>query len=136
MKIAIWIARIGLAVMFLYAGFVKSGASEGFARTISQFTILPPSLVELFSLTLPWIEVLCGILLLIPKSARIGAVLAAVLLMTFIVAIGWALSQGLIVDCGCFGEDVPPSRERMVATLVRDAVLLVLTLGLALRRAR
>lgn len=136
MKIAVWIARIGLAGMFLYAGFVKSGASEGFARTIAQFTILPVPIVDVFSLALPWMEMLCGVLLLIPKTSRVGALLAAALLTMFIVAIGWALSQGLIVDCGCFGEDVPPSRERMVATLLRDAVLLALTLGLAVRRAR
>lgn len=136
MTLAIHLSRILLAALFLYAGVVKAGASEGFARTIAEFTILPPDLLPVLAIALPWTEMICGILLLIPYTARLGAVLAAILFAIFITAIAWALSQGLIVDCGCFGEDVPPSRERMVATLTRDVVLLVVTLGLALRRVR
>lgn len=136
MNIAIQASRVLLAALFLYAGAVKAGASEGFAITIAQFSILPPPLVMIFARVLPWLEIAAGILLLIPRTARFGAALTACLLLVFSGAIGWALSQGLIVDCGCFGEDVPPSRERMVATLLRDLLLLGLTVGVASRRLR
>lgn len=136
MRIAVWAGRIVLAAIFLYAGIVKLGASEGLSITIMRITSAGSPVAETIASVLPWIETACGILLLVPHTSRWGAALAAILLATFIAAIGWALSQGLIVDCGCFGADVPPSRERMVSTLVRDFVLLGVTLGLALRRTR
>ncbi len=122
--------RLLLAALFLAAGLVKAGASEGFAITIAQFTILPPATVTAFAIILPWFEILAAILLLVPRTVRWGAILTATLLVTFTAALGWALSQGLIVDCGCFGETAP-SRERMVTTLVRDVVLLAAALILA-----
>ncbi len=132
MKLAIWLARLIVAGVFLYAGIVKAGASEGFAVAIAQFSILPQPAVSALALALPFVEIAAGVLLVIPRTARLGAGLAAALLCTFLVALGWALSQGLIVDCGCFG-DAPPSRERMVAALARDVILLALTLLLAAR---
>jgi hypothetical protein len=56
----------------------------------------------------------------------------------FIAALTWAWTQGLAVDCGCFGaEDVMTStRDQIPTALARDAVLLALTLLLAVRRAR
>ncbi len=130
MRLLFILVRVLLAALFLTAGLIKAGASEGFAITIAQFSILPPSAVSAFAVTLPWFEILAAILLLIPRTAKFGAILAAFLFATFISAIAWALSQGLIVDCGCFGESTP-SLGKMIATLVRNAFLLAIALGLA-----
>jgi uncharacterized membrane protein YphA (DoxX/SURF4 family) len=126
-------ARLLLAALLLTAGLIKAGASEGFAVTIAQFTILPPTAVSGLAIALPWAEIVTAILLLIPRTARLGAALAALLFATFIAAIAWALSQGLIVDCGCFGES-EPSLEKMITTLLRDVVLLLIALALVLPR--
>lgn len=127
MKAAEWIIRLLLAGVFFYAGFVKMGTSERFAITVAQFTFLPPILIGAVAATLGWIETAVAALLLIPRTKKIGAAIAAVLLLGFIVALGWALQQGIIVDCGCFGEDPLPSRGKMIFALGRDAVLLALT---------
>jgi uncharacterized membrane protein YphA (DoxX/SURF4 family) len=130
---AIWIARLVLAGLFLYAGVIKAGASEAFATTIAGFSVLPPGGVQLFAYLLPWIEMAAAILILIPRTSRLGADLISCLLATFILAILWALSQGLVVDCGCFGEGTP-TVEKMLETLLRDILLLALSIGLARRR--
>ncbi len=135
MNIAIWITRLVLAALFLTAGLIKAGASEGFAITIAQFSILPPATVTAFAIFLPWVEIITAVLLVIPKMARVGAILAAALLATFITALLWAISQGLIVDCGCFGESAP-SLSKMLLTLTRNVVLLTLTLVFAIRKLR
>lgn len=135
MNLAIWITRLLLAALFLTAGLIKAGASEGFAITIAQFSILPPAAITAFALALPWVEILTALLLVIPKTARVGAALAALLLTTFITALLWALSQGLIVDCGCFGESAP-SLNKMLLTLTRNVILLTLTLTLAIKTSR
>jgi len=130
---AVWIARIVLAGLFFYAGVVKAGASEAFATTIAGFSLLPPGLIELFAFALPWVEMLAAILILIPVTSRAGADLISCLLGTFILAILWALSQGLVIDCGCFGEGTP-TVAKMLETAFRDVILLVLSVGLARRR--
>ncbi len=133
MRFLVLAARILVAALLLTAGLIKAGASEGFAITIAGFSILPPGAVTAFAIGLPWVEIVAGIFLLIPRTVRLGAALASGLFAAFILAIAWALSQGLIVDCGCFGES-PPSRERMVNTLLRDVALLAISLGLTFRR--
>ncbi len=136
MKIAIWTARILLAAVFFYAGFIKMETSERFAITIASFSLLPPAFIDAFVLGLPWLETAAAVLILVPRTARIGAALVTLLLITFIGALGWALQQGLVVDCGCFGEDATPSPGKMAFAIWRDIALLALTLGLAWRRPR
>jgi uncharacterized membrane protein YphA (DoxX/SURF4 family) len=135
-SVAVWATRIFLAALFLYAGLVKLDASESFALTMSKFSFLPESSVPWLALGLPAIEIFTAILLLIPRTARFAAGIVAVLLVTFIAALGWTLQQGFTADCGCFGEDGAPSRAKMIFAIVRDVALLALTLGLAGRRCR
>lgn len=134
MKIATWSARLLLAAVFFYAGVIKLGTSERFAVTVARFSILPETAGNLLAFSLGWIEALAAILLVIPRTARIGAALAAALLIAFIGALAWSLHQGLLIDCGCFGEDPEPSGDKMVFAIWRDVALLALTLGLACRR--
>lgn len=135
MKIAIWLARILVAAVFLYAGIVKAGTSERFAMTIAQFSILPPQAVGIAAMVLPWLEILAAVLLLVPVTARLGAVSAAGLLVVFIGVLAWGIHQGWAIDCGCFGNgDDPPAQGELPIALGRDVVLLAITLGLALRR--
>ncbi|HEY8899838.1 MAG TPA: MauE/DoxX family redox-associated membrane protein [Chthoniobacterales bacterium] len=135
MRIAIWAARILLAAIFFYAGVVKLGTSERFAITVADFSILPPALLHVVVPGLPWLEAFAAVLLVIPRTARLGAGIVAVLLVTFIAALAWALNQGIVVDCGCFGEESQPSTDQMVLAIWRDVALLALTLGLAIRRS-
>ena len=135
MKIAIWLARILVAAIFLYAGVVKAGTSERFAMTIAQFSILPPHAVSVAAMVLPWLEILTAILLLVPATARLGALGATGLLVVFIGVLAWGIHQGWAIDCGCFGlgEAISPK------TLARDGALLAICAGLtftAFRQAR
>ncbi len=135
MKIAVWLARILIAGVLLYAGVLKLGASERFTVTVAKFAVLPDAWLGAFVLALPAVEVLAGILLLIPRTAQTGACLAAGLLTVFIAALAWAWSQGFTVDCGCFGtEDEPAPGNAIPLALARDVVLLAITLLLAARR--
>ena len=136
MKFAIWGARILLAAVFFYAGVIKLGTSERFAVTVARFSILPESFTNVFALALGGIEAVAAILLLIPRTARIGALLIAALLVMFIGALAWSFHQGMLIDCGCFGEDPAPAGDKMTFAIWRDVALLALTLGLALRRPR
>jgi uncharacterized membrane protein YphA (DoxX/SURF4 family) len=128
-----WALRIVLAAIFLYAGVFKATASEQFLVALVPFTFLPATLLLPVSLLLPVIEILAGLLLLLPRTHRLGAALALALLLIFIGVLGWALSQGIIVSCSCFGEDDEPSAWKMIIAILRDLVLAAMALWLLLQ---
>jgi putative oxidoreductase len=72
---------------------------------------------------LPPFEIACGILLLTPRTRRVGALAVTIITVMFIIALSSALLRGLTLDCGCFGVGAP-SRPRMWLELALDAVLL------------
>ncbi len=117
------LTRITLGAIFLYAGAIKAGASESFALALAPFTILPDSWTGVFAITLAWTEIAAGVLILLPKVHRIGSALILCLLLLFIGVLTWALANDIIVSCGCFGGDEPPSAMAMRKAIFRDIVL-------------
>jgi len=128
-----WILRMVLAAVFLFAGLVKSTASEQFLVALAPFTFVPEALLSPISFWLPIGEVLIGLLLLIPQTHRFGAALALALLLVFIGVLAWALSQGIVVSCSCFGEDDEPSAWKMMVAILRDLIFAGMALWLILQ---
>jgi putative oxidoreductase len=113
---------LALAALFIYAGAEKIGDPLQFADTIAAFAILPAVLINLMALGLPIFEIGSGLLLLVPRTRRIGALSVILISIVFFSALLSALARGLVLDCGCFGSG-PPSRSRMWLELGLDAVL-------------
>jgi len=121
-------ARAILAGVFLCAGLIKAGASQQFAVAIVPFTIIPPEWISPIAHILPIIEVIAGILILVPKIHPAGSVMILTLCVFYISMLGWALANDIIVDCGCFGNDSTPSATKMWASLWRDMVFAAMAL--------
>lgn len=117
------ILRIVLAGVFLYAGAIKAISSAEFALAILPFTFFPENFIGLFAKVLPLAEIAGAILVLLPWTRRYGAGLILLLCLAFIVALGWALANDIIVACSCFGQDEEPSRGKMIGAIARDVVL-------------
>ena len=123
LKILLWSAvliRILLGGIFLYAGTIKASASEEFALALAPFTILPESWTGTFAVLLAWTEIVAGLLVLLPRVHRLGSGLILFLALVFVGVLTWALSNGLIVSCGCFGGDETPSAAAMQMAILRD----------------
>ena len=97
------ICRVFLAFIFIYAGIEKISSPGDFAVSILNYRLLPVSFVNLFAITLPWIEITAGILLLFGISVKENSFIITVLLGIFIIAIVISLFRGLDISCGCFG---------------------------------
>ena len=54
---------------------------------------------------IPWLELICGILLMVGVKSRPGAIIISTLLALFMVAIISALLRNLNIDCGCYGKE-------------------------------
>jgi len=115
-------ASLAMAGIFIYAGIDKIRDPLQFADSIAGFAILPAVLINLLAVGLPPFEIACGLLLLGPRTRRIGALAITVLSAIFLAALASALLRGLTLDCGCFGTGAP-SRPRMWLELALDIVL-------------
>ncbi len=113
---------LALAAVFIYAGIDKIRDPLRFADSIAAFAILPAVFVNLLALGLPPFEFACGLLLLGPRTRRVGALAVAVISAVFFTALASALLRGLTLDCGCFGTGAP-SRPRMWLELALDVAL-------------
>jgi len=104
-----WIVAIGLGAVFLYASRDKIAAPRDFARIVYHYQILGPNGTVGFvpantlAVVLPWLEAVCGVLLITGFWRREAAALTALMLAVFIGAAGSALYRGIdIRNCGCF----------------------------------
>jgi putative oxidoreductase len=94
--------RLLLAAIFIYAAVGKVLRPSEFADSVAGFRILPISLVNIFAIVLPWVEVLCGLSLITGLFMRSGVILLSALNIVFIAAAASAMARGLSIECGCF----------------------------------
>ncbi len=120
------VARLILGGVFLYAGFVKIGEPAGFAGSVAAYRLLPYFGNYLAAAVLPWLEVLCGLLLIAGYRTRAAASLVLLLILAFMAALVSALARGLDIDCGCFRHG--GEKTSAWTALARDGVLLVMVL--------
>ena len=136
-----WLHRLlGLVVgaVFIYASHDKIWLPQEFARIVYHYQIvgpsdaLPPLVPNLLAVSLPWVELLAGLALLVGLWRRESALLVAALLIVFILAVGSTLVRGIdIENCGCFALDAA-GRAAGMKLILEDLALLVGALVLAL----
>ena len=87
---------------------------------IDSYQLLPLRAVELVAKTLPWVELLIGILLVAGRWMRVSAMGASLLLLVFFGLMIRAYAKGMEINCGCFG----PGEAISWITLLRDGSML------------
>jgi uncharacterized membrane protein YphA (DoxX/SURF4 family) len=102
-----------------------------FAQDVANYHVPPSALGNLVAITLPWIELLAGTLLVVGIWKRASAWVITAMMVMFLVAIGWALAHGYDIRCGCFGT--VDARKVGVTALAEDTALLAMAVWLAWR---
>jgi uncharacterized membrane protein YphA (DoxX/SURF4 family) len=131
LKLVNFILRLGVGGVFVVAGALKIWDPTAFAGDIANYRLLPHELINLLAITLPWIEVAAGLLLVLGIWKRASAVLITLMMIVFLVAIGQALARGLDIRCGCFGT--VEARKVGVLAMGQDVLLFVVAAWLAWR---
>jgi len=114
--------------IFIYAGVLKAMDPVGFANDIDNYKILPWAISVRFAFYLPWLEILCGLAVILGLLYRGGLLLLTMLIPICIIASVIAKARGLDVTCGCFGH--ASKYLSFFGHLALDFVLLVVTAGL------
>jgi len=125
--------QIATGVVFAWAGLAKIGDPLAFAEQIHNFRMVPVFAENLVAMTLPWIEVVAALALLLGVRARDGAILASVSLVVFTAAVIAAFARGLDIECGCFGT-ADASRVGVIK-IGQNLVFIALAVGASLRPA-
>jgi putative oxidoreductase len=126
-------AQLGIAVVFLAAALGKIGDTGTFARQIHHFRLLPFGLENTLAITLPWIELVAALALLLRFRPRAGAVITAGLMGLFVFVVASAVARGLDIECGCFGTS--DAGRVGTAKLIENVGLLALALVASLKPA-
>lgn len=123
------ITRVYLGLVFVIACWHKILNPEMFALDVATYQLLPLSVVNGFALVLPWVELLAGLMLILGFRARAAALLAVLMMLSFILSLLWALHLGLDIACGCFASQAATTGDPISwQTLVRDGFWLALGL--------
>ena len=120
------VLRLILAAIFLLSSFGKLVDIERYSvDAVYNFGILPMVLARPFGLVMPFIELLCGLGLLLGVLTRLSALGSGLMSVAFFVAKAIVLSQGRSIECGCFGAIVDTLAS---LTIFMDIPMLFLSL--------
>lgn len=132
-RAVIWIGRLVLGGIFIYAGYAKltmgmhprppiGVALSFFALQVDSYQILPTWGVKFVANTLPFAEIGLGLLLLIGWQLRIWATLITLIMLGFFAAVVRSYALGLQINCGCFATPEPLT----IKTVIRDGIFAAL----------
>ena len=123
--------QIALGVIFVVAALPKIVDPPSFAHMIYNYRLVPGPLVNFLALFMPWLELLCGLALILGIWKVAARNLIAAMLVMFIVAIAINLARGNAIDCGCFdvsavGKSVDERLADMRLVILRDIGMLLM----------
>ena len=122
----LFMSRVILGIVFLYAGFDKVLHPAAFADVIINYRMLPDVLANLTAIVLPWLEFFLGLALLLGVWLPGAVFLCNLLLVIFLGALVFNLARGLGVYCGCFDTTIrDDSHAPMTWYVIRDGLFLV-----------
>ncbi len=90
--------------VFIYAGVVKAFQPVRFASDIDNYKILPWTISVGLAFYLPWLEILCGLALILRRLYLGGLSILTALVLIFSGVTIAAKVRGLDITCGCFGH--------------------------------
>ena len=106
------VLRLLIGSFFVYASLDKIWSPANFAKIVYQWQVVGPVPSNLVAVTLPWVELVAGLLLIAGVWKREAALVVALMLVVFIVAAGSVMARGIDVqNCGCVSvaKAGPPS---------------------------
>ena len=103
--LAAWLSSVRwlLGLLMLWAAVSKLANPTEFLASLYAYQLpLPRLFLQVVAVILPWLELLCGLLLLANVWTESALTAVAGLLAVFVLATGQAWARGLDISCGCF----------------------------------
>lgn len=101
--IAVFLTRLLVGSVLTIAGLLKlQDGSSRFLQSVLAYGLVKGRAARLMASYLPWLEVGCGLFLLLGLFLPVTALVSFGLLMIFTTAVVTAIVREKRVDCGCF----------------------------------
>lgn len=131
-RLVIWIGRLVLGGIFMYAGYSKlfypnrnfwpwlflkfsiNMNISQFAAQVDAFKLLPPGGVQFVAHTLPFTEIILGLLVLLGWRLRIWAPLLTAIMLGFFSVVLRAYLLHMDINCGCFATPEPINLKKIL----------------------
>jgi len=141
-RAVIWLGRLLIGGIFVYAGYAKltypnhnlwpwfmlkfsvSANLSTFAFQVESYKVLGAAVSSFVAHTLPFAEIVLGLLLLLGWQLRIWATIVSAILVGFLAVVTRAYLLHMDINCGCFGTPEPLTG----LTVLRDSALVLLAL--------
>ena len=121
----IFVCRLLLGMMFIYASIDKISNPLAFADIIFNYKVIPAFLINFPALFLPWLELITGMFIIFGIFTETSAKIITSLLIFFIFLITFNMIRGISFDCGCFSTEATMIGSDPVGLLIRDTLLLI-----------
>lgn len=149
----IWLGRLVLGIIFIYAGYSKlfypnrmftpfamlkfsvAANLSNFGIQVDSYKLLSAAGVNFVSHTLPFAEIILGLLLLIGWRLRIWATIVTLIMLGFLTVVTRAYLLHMDINCGCFATPEPISLKKILEDSAL-ALLAVLMTVFAFQEAR
>ena len=131
------LCRVILGVILIYASIDKIVHPAEFAKAIGNYNVLPFGLENLLGIVLPILELLVGICLVLGIMLDGSAIIAAGMMIVFIIALSQAMIRGIDINCGCFKVTVENGGHQVgVRRIIEDFLFLGMSLMVLSRGER
>jgi uncharacterized membrane protein YphA (DoxX/SURF4 family) len=145
-RAVIWIGRLLLGCIFIYAGYAKIFLPNTnlwpffilkfsltmniahFAEQVAAFKTLPPWGVDFVAHTLPFTEIVLGLLVLLGWRLRIWAPVLTVIMLGFFGVVLRAYLLHMDINCGCFATPQPVNLEKVLEDAALSGLALLMTI--------
>ena len=145
-RVVIWIGRLLLGVIFVYAGYSKifqpntnlwpyfilkfsiSMNLSNFATQVEAFKMLPDWGVQFVAHALPFAEIILGLLVLIGWRLRIWAPVLTLIMFGFTFVVLRAYLLHMNINCGCFATPDIIGLKKVLEDAALSGLALLMTI--------
>lgn len=126
--------RVWIGFIFAYAGYSKlMEPAANFRGSLADYQVIPYAWLGFISMTVPWIEFISGIFMILGLAVPLTALVQAGMCFCFLTVIGSSdlLLESAGKECGCFGL-TSPIRLTVWQVFVMDIINFAIAIKLIL----
>ena len=101
----IFIFRLIIGMVFIYASIHKIANPEEFAKSIDNYRLLPIFLINIIAIILPWLELIIGLFIIFGIFIKASSFLISLNMLIFTILVLITIIRGIDISCGCFSSD-------------------------------
>ncbi len=124
-KYTAFVLRIYVGCFFLYASTSKIPYPAQFAEATANYRLVPYWFLNPGAVILPWIELVCGLFLIIGFLSRASAILIGSMVILFNIMVLVNMYWGAPITCGCFDTVGEPIGWKKI---IENVVILIFTI--------